>query len=125
MASAFLGERLARRANNLRPPLEAACGERDVGRHRDVARPDTLGNPVVRRIRAIRHHDAADEGTFGQPHPGIRDEMDDETMPLGDAHGLVLDWAGVGVDVEDGEWDLGAGHSATLAGSAAGVRFRP
>jgi hypothetical protein len=51
--------------------------------------------------------------------------MDDETMPLGDTHRLVLDGAGVGVDVEDGEWDLGAGHSATIAGSAAVVRFRP
>ena len=46
-------------------------------------------------------------------------------MPLGHAHRLVLDGAGVGIDVEGGEWDLGAGHSATIAGSAAGVRFRP
>ena len=51
--------------------------------------------------------------------------MDDETMPLSDAHRLVLHGAGVGVDVKDGEWDLGAGHAATIAGSAAGVRFRP
>ena len=55
-------------------------------------------------------HHALDEGTLGQAHEGVGHEVDGEPMPLGHAHRLVLNGAGIGVYVDCG------GHSGQSPG---------
>jgi len=49
------------------PRLQAAVGERDVGRDDDVARSGTLGDPVVRGVETVAHHHQFDRGSRGTP----------------------------------------------------------
>ena len=85
-----------------RAGLQAARGQRDVGGDDDVALAGTLGDPVVGGVRAVGDDHALDQRPLGQAHQAVRHEVDDEPVPLGHAHGLVLHGAGVGVDVEGG-----------------------
>ena len=76
---------------------------------------DAIGDPVVSGIRSFRNDDAVDQRTFGQAHEGVGDEMDRQGMPLGDAEGLILHGAGVGIDVDRRMAGLGFGFAAHAA----------
>jgi hypothetical protein len=43
------------------PPMQASVGKQDVGRDHDVARPDTVGNPIIGRVAPAPHHSELDQ----------------------------------------------------------------
>ena len=43
--------------NGVGPGFDAAAGERDIGRHNDIAARDALGDPVIGGIEAIADDD--------------------------------------------------------------------
>ena len=98
-ADVVLGERVALGVEDAGLLRQAAGGQRDVGRDDDVARPGLLGDPVVGRAEA-RAHDQLDQRVGRHPQRGVGHDRDAHRVAAGDAVDLVLDRAGVGVDVD-------------------------
>src|SRR6185312_8397966 len=61
---------------NTRALGQAARGERDVGRNRDIAGLDVIGDPVVCCVRALRHDDSLDQGMRTRAYAAIADDED-------------------------------------------------
>ncbi len=81
--------------------LDAAVGERDVLGHHDVPRADTLGDPVIRNVRAVRDDGLGHERmAVKAEHAAVGHEMDMNPVPFGDPDDLVLHRAGVGIDID-------------------------
>ena len=106
-ADAVLGEWLSRWIERMGVAFEAARGEANVGRHRDVASVDVLGNPIVCRVGAFADHDSLDPGSFRHAKPGIGDHENGEPVAPGDPDYLLLHGAGVRVDVNRGHGQAG------------------
>src|SRR3954469_12232202 len=102
-------ERAAVRGDDAGTPLHAAVGERHIGRDHDVALPGPLDDPVVGAVEALGDGHALDQGRFRHAQPAVADDQDLEPVAAGDAVHLLLDRAGVGVDVNlEHRWSASA-----------------
>ena len=123
LADRGLGELVAIRPEHPSTSLQAAVGKRDVGGDDDVARPGLLGDPVVGRAET-GPHDQFDPRIRRHPQRGVRDDFHGHGVAPRDPVDLVLDRAGVGVDVDGehaahyGSW-RGRRHRSGLVGGPA------
>ena len=81
-------------------PAQAAAGERDVGGDRNIAHPSMLDDPVISRVEPTPHHDELDEWLLRYPQRRIGDHEHLDLVPPRDAVDLLLDRAGIGINVD-------------------------
>src|SRR6266478_4790362 len=93
---------LARGRNGPGTLRQAARGQRDVGCDADVSLPYALGNPIVRRVRALAHDDHAHIGPARrQNRPrAVGDDEDLEAQAIGHAIDLLAHRAGIAIDID-------------------------
>jgi hypothetical protein len=103
IADGLLGERLPLRAQDPRTAAQAAIGEGDVGGDRDVAGFDAFRDPVIGGVESAFHDDELDQILRRHPERRVRDDVDLDAVPAGNPVDLLLDRAGVGINI-DGHW---------------------
>ncbi len=101
LPNAGLGERVTVMIDGSSTGFDDPIGKNDISCHANIARLDALGDPHIRRIRACRNGDDFDHGIAAGSDPTIRNEANLQSVPLGDANGLRLNRAGIGINVND------------------------
>ena len=109
--------------------LHAAARQRDIRGNDDIALAGALRNPVVGGIHSGTRRDALDQRILRHPDEIPCDHADRQPMAGSDAVDLVLDRAGVGVDIDAGGVQLGvigwgSGHR-TRTGRSQDARRTP
>ena len=59
-----------------------------------------IGDPVVGRVRAVRHDDSLDQRMRPRAYAAIADDENLQAVPSGDLLHLSLHRAGIGIDVD-------------------------
>src|SRR5690606_28232161 len=90
----------------MRTERDSAGCKRDIGGDDVVVGFRVFHDPGVGGVRALRHDDVADHRVPRGAQAAIGHENHDQAVAFGHLHHLVLDRAGVGVDV-----DRGSGHA--------------
>jgi hypothetical protein len=98
----LFGERLAVRREHLGACLDAAARQRNVGGNDDIALSGAFRNPVVGGVHSGTGRDAFDHRILRHANEIAGNHADGEAMAGGDAIDLVLDRAGIGVDIDAG-----------------------
>jgi hypothetical protein len=93
------------------PAFRQRSAEQNVARHHHVARACGLGDPVVRRVKAIANHDPRNQWMIWHPQMAVADDDHRYPAPPRDLIDLVLYRAGVGIDQ-----DSLIGHGRWLTG---------
>ena len=95
-------ERLAVRRDHLGAGLDAAARQRNIRGDDDIALARAFRDPVVGGVHPGTGRDALDQRILRHPDELPGDHADRQAMAGGDAVDLVLDRAGVGVDIDAG-----------------------
>jgi hypothetical protein len=98
-ADRILIERLAVRADGAGTIFHAAVSQWDIVGDDDIAGLNGIGDPIVSSISALRDDDDFDPRAGVRTNAAVADHDGFQIMALGDLEDLVLDWTGVGIDV--------------------------